>query len=128
MNIEEATMKALTGKLHESKSQEVLEIINNYKTIYDKIEEAYDILENTEDDAIIENSTELKDKLTLVADSLDNLERVLPEIINFLENTKLPDLDESKEAKEEFLDPNITIAPSVDLGDGAGLGMLAGML
>ena len=39
-------------------------------------------------------------------------------------------MEESKETKEEFLDPNITIAPStsLDLGDGAGLGMLASML
>lgn len=38
--------------------------------------------------------------------------------------------DNEEENLEEFLDPNITIAPStsLDLGDGAGLGMLAGML
>ncbi len=150
MNIEEATVKALSGKLDNNKMIKTESIDND--AIDDLIECAVDLDEGSsttecygDSDICFSIFRRIDDyvcyEIKAWYDDSEGNEVDLDEAVitrgglkSFFKNTvqKAIDngyvLDESKEPKEEFLDPNITIAPSVDLGDGAGLGMLAGML
>lgn len=130
MNIEEATMKALSGKLEENVEEKLIDVESILEDMQTKSDELYDLWVSINPevreilDAQFEDNASISYCLRWLTQAVDDLNGDWNSVKSDLEQQ----LDESKEPKEEFLDPNITIAPSVDLGDGAGLGMLAGML